>query len=400
MALDLENFHCLGDISVDDFLKNYWQKKPLLIRNAFPGIQSPLLADELAGLACEENVNARLVLEKDGEYPWQAEFGPFEETRFENLPETHWSLLVSDVERLLPETKSLVYPFRFLPDWRLDDLMISYAPEGGSVGAHVDDYDVFLIQLNGQRLWKISEHFSNETLDDVDLRILKNFTAEEEWSLKAGDMLYLPPNVAHHGIAQACKDEQGDEVHCMTASVGFRAPSLKTITSDYIHFLNEHTHTATRFTDKTPAIPEHHAEISENTVSQFIEYLKQGLTLDSEHVKRWLGQYRSDNKAFEDFSKDIAHAQQDISFAELTAIAEQSTLIHSPYSNFLFSHHHQTALLFIDGNTYEVSNQFAELLCEDEQIDFQGLLLKMTTADKEVFLTIFQNGSIIILDRH
>jgi 50S ribosomal protein L16 3-hydroxylase len=398
MTLELENFHCLGDTSVDDFLKNYWQKKPLLIRNAFPGIQSPLTADELAGLACEEKVNARLVLEKDGDYPWQAEFGPFEETRFGNLPETHWSLLVSDVERQVPETKSLVNPFRFLPDWRLDDLMISYAPEGGSVGPHIDDYDVFLIQLSGQRLWKISEHYSNETLTDVDLRILKNFTAEQEWSLSAGDMLYLPPNVAHHGIAQASKNEYGNEEHCMTASVGFRAPSLKTITSDYVHFLNENTHTATRYTDKSPVKPGHHAEISEETVSQFIEYLQQGLTLDPEHVKRWLGQYRSDNKVFEDILKDSLDQQGDIDFDELTTIAAQSTLLQSSYSNFLFSYHHQAALLFVDGFTYEVSKQFAELLCEDDQINFQPLQSIMTADDKEVFLTLFNNGSVIALE--
>lgn len=393
-----ENFHCLGDISADDFLKHYWQKKPLLVRDAFPGIQSPLTADELAGLACEENVNARLVLEKDGDYPWQAEFGPFEETRFGELPETHWSLLISDVERQIPETKSLVKPFRFLPDWRLDDLMISYAPEGGSVGPHIDDYDVFLIQLNGQRLWKISEHYSDETIDDVDLRILKNFTAEQEWVLDAGDMLYLPPNVAHHGIAHACKNEQGDEVHCITASVGFRAPSLKTITSDYVHFLNENTHAATRFTDKSPVKPIHHAEISEDTVSQFAEYIKQGLTFDHEHVKRWLGQYRSDNKTFEDIPRNHLNDFHDVDFETLTTIAEQSTLAHSPYSNFLFSYHQQAALLFVDGFTYEAGKQFAELLCEDDQINFQQLLPVMTTEDKDVFLTLFNNGSIIVLD--
>ena len=398
MNLDLDNFHCLGETSIDDFLQHYWQKKPLLIRDAFPGIQSPLTADELAGLACEENVNARLVLEKDGDYPWQAEFGPFEETRFSDLPETHWSLLISDVERQIPETKALVKPFRFLPDWRLDDLMISYAPEGGSVGPHIDDYDVFLIQLNGQRLWKISEHYSDETIDDVDLRILKNFSAEQEWVLNAGDMLYLPPNVAHHGIAHAYNNEQGDEVHCMTASVGFRAPSLKTITSDYVHFLNEHTHATTRFTDSSPVKPAHHAEISEDTVSQFVEYIQQGLTLDHEHVKRWLGQYRSDNKTFEDIPRNHLNESQDIDFVTLTTTAEKSTFVHSPYSNFLFSRHHQAALLFVDGITYQVSTRFAELLCEDDRINFQQLMSVMTTEDKDVLLTLYNNGSIIDLD--
>lgn len=394
--MDLENLYnlnnnILGKTSVDEFLNQYWQKKPLLIRNAFAGIQSPLTADELAGLACEENINARLVLEKDGDYPWQAENGPFEESRFAQLPDTHWSLLISDVEKYLPETKSLAKAFRFLPDWRLDDLMISYAPTGGSVGPHVDDYDVFLIQLSGLRLWKISEHFSNETLDDVDLRILKNFTAEQEWLCKPGDLLYLPPNVAHHGIAQSCKDEQGNEENCMTASVGFRAPSLKTISSDYIHFLNENLHSTARFTDSSPAKPQHHAEISEDTVSQFINYLKQGLSLKPELVKQWLGQYCSDNKAFEGITFD----QQEIDFNKLTELAAQSTLMQSPYSNFLFSYSEKNALLFVNGDSYKVSKSFAEQLCEDDVINFQQLQQAMTANDKQVLLTLFNDGAVI-----
>jgi len=393
--METENFHCLGEISVDDFLTNYWQKKPLLIRNAFPDLrsseQSPITADELAGLACEDNVNARLVLEKDGDYPWQAENGPFEESRFSELPDTHWSLLISDMEKYLPETMSLVKPFRFLPDWRRDDLMISYAPEGGSVGAHVDDYDVFLIQLSGQRLWKISEHFSDEAIEDVDLRILKNFDAEQEWLCSAGDLLYLPPNVAHHGIAQNCHDKQGNDVDCLTASVGYRAPSLKTITSDYIHFLNENVHSTTRFTDNSPVKAAHHAEITDDTVSQFIDYLKQGLTLEKTQVKRWLGQYCSDNKAFEEFTTE----QGNIDYKELTEIAAQFSLTQSSCSKFLFSKLTQGALLFINGASYKVSLQFAELMCDDEVLDFKLIQQIMTGEEKDIVLLLFNSGAIV-----
>jgi 50S ribosomal protein L16 3-hydroxylase len=394
--MESEKYPCLGEITVDDFLKHYWQKKPLLIRNAFPDIQSPITADELAGLACEEHVNARLVLEKDGDKPWQVEFGPFEESRFSKLPTTHWSLLVSDVERHLPESKSLLKAFRFIPDWRVDDLMVSYAPAGGSVGAHTDAYDVFLIQLSGQRLWKISEHYPDETLSNTDLCILKNFTAEQEWLVNAGDMIYLPPNVAHHGIAQACQDERGDELHCMTASVGFRAPSLKTITSDYIHYLNDHLHGTSRYHDMSPVRPVHHAEISQDTVSHFIAYLRQGLTLEHEHVKRWLGQYCSDNKMFEDFI-DEAHGgqQQDMDYDELLSIASEDALMQSPYSNFLFAYSEQSALLFVNGGTHDVSRQFAELICKDDQIDFHLLQKIMTEEDKTVLLTLYNRGAII-----
>lgn len=377
--------HYLGDISNEEFLKHYWQKKPLLIKAAFADSPSPISAEELAGLACEEDVNARLVLEKDGDRPWQLEFGPFEEERFSQLPETHWSLLVSDVEKHLPETRFLLKTFRFIPDWRVDDLMISYAPEGGSVGAHTDAYDVFLIQLSGKRLWKIAEQFAEETLEDIDLCILKNFTAEKEWVLEAGDMLYLPPNVAHHGIAQK------DDSACLTASVGFRAPSLKTITSDFVNYLNENAHDETRYHDNVATVAAHHAEISEQTVDRFIDYLKQGLNIEQAQVKDWLGQYCSDNKTYEDLL-----IPQDISnYEELCRIASHKKLEQSPYSHFLFSRTENTALLFVNGQRYEVSQSFAENICAEDELDFKQLQSVMNTTDKEVLLNLFNNGAVI-----
>ena len=382
--------HCLGEISVDDFLKDYWQKKPLLIRNAFSDMRSLISADELAGLACEQHINSRIVLEKSGDRNWQVEHGPFDESKFSELPETHWSLLVSDVEKHVPETKSLLKAFRFIPDWRVDDLMVSYAPTGGSVGAHTDAYDVFLIQLSGQRLWKISEHYPEEILNDTDLCILKEFVAEQEWLLSSGDMLYLPPNVAHHGIAQNYKDKDGNEEHCMTASVGFRAPSISTMTSDYVHYLNENNQLTKRYKDKSPKQPEHHAEITDETVTNFIEYIEQGLSIEREQVKRWLGQYCSDNKAFEDFSNE----HRDVSSDEFTVIASQSTLSQSPYSHFLFSISTQ-ALLFVDGVCYETSKAFAEHICDDEAINFPQLQKIMSPEDEAILLILYNNGAII-----
>ena len=132
----------LNNFDIDDFLANYWQKKPLLIRQALPGFKSVLSPEELAGLACEEGVHSRLVLEKDGDIPWQLNYGPFVEEVFTSLPATHYSLLVSECEKWIPELQELVDCFNFIPKWRIDDLMISYAPEHGSVGPHIDEYDV------------------------------------------------------------------------------------------------------------------------------------------------------------------------------------------------------------------------------------------------------------------
>lgn len=394
--MQTQSFHCLGETSVEEFLAQYWQKKPLLIRNAFAEISPPISAEELAGLACEEQVNARLVIENAASNHWQVEFGPFDESRFKQLPKTHWSLLVSDVEKHCPETRYLINAFRFIPDWRVDDLMISYAPEGGSVGPHTDAYDVFLLQLSGHRLWQISEQFDTTSIEGIDLSILKSFTAEQEWLLNPGDMLYLPPNVAHHGVAQNHGSKDGEEQHCMTASIGFRAPSLKTLSSDYIHYLNENVHDATRYRDKNPVLQKHHAEITQQTVDDFIDYLKQGMSLERKHVTRWLGQYCSDNKAFEDINHSAHDELQPVTYLELLETIDGNTLIQSPYSHFLFSYEEDEALLFVDGISYQVGKEFAECICTDDTVNFQQLSEGMTEIEQSVLLDLFNSGAIII----
>ncbi len=143
----------LGELSPQRFLADYWQQQPLVVRQAFPGFRTPISAEELAGLSCEDDVNSRIVIEKGGEHPWQTFYGPMDEAVFRKLPDTHWSLLVNDVEKHLPEMAWVLDCFRFIPEWCIDDLMISYAPEGGSVGPHLDRYDVFILQAQGHRHW-------------------------------------------------------------------------------------------------------------------------------------------------------------------------------------------------------------------------------------------------------
>jgi 50S ribosomal protein L16 3-hydroxylase len=208
---------CLGGLPPATFLRRHWQKRPLLVRGAFPGFTDPVTPEELAGLACEADVESRLVLERDGTRPWQVLPGPQNPGRFRRLPRTHWSLLVQGVDRLLPRAAELMDPFRFIPDWRLDDVMVSFAPRHGSVGPHVDNYDVFLLQGRGRRRWRIDTRAAADFVPGLDLRILRRFRAEREWVLGPGDMLYLPPGVAHHGVALE---------DCLTYSIGFRAPSV------------------------------------------------------------------------------------------------------------------------------------------------------------------------------
>lgn len=211
----------LGGLSAAQFLREYWQKQPLLIRKAMPHWRDPLSPEELAGLACEPGVEARLVLQRAGVGPWSVRHGPFSEADFLTLPETHWTLLVQDAEKQAPALLGdFLEPFRFIPDWRCDDLMISYAPTDGSVGPHWDQYDVFLLQGKGRRRWQISTQplQPDNLLPDTELRILCDFTPEQEWLLEPGDMLYLPPRVAHHGVAVE---------PCLTYSIGWRAPAYR-----------------------------------------------------------------------------------------------------------------------------------------------------------------------------
>jgi 50S ribosomal protein L16 3-hydroxylase len=222
----------LNGLNPSEFLNQHWQKKPLLIRQAFPGYKSPISPEELAGLACEEGIESRLIQEHGQDGPWQLRHGPFVESDFTSLPKSHWSLLVQAVDHHIPELSHLLDEFDFIPNWRIDDVMISYAPVNGSVGPHMDNYDVFLLQVQGRRHWHINEHKYTEDdfIDGLELRILSDFTAQKDWILEPGDMLYLPPGVAHHGIAL-------DD--CLTYSIGFRAPSQKELLSAFTVNFND-----------------------------------------------------------------------------------------------------------------------------------------------------------------
>ncbi len=231
------------------FLREFWQKKPLLIRNAFPGFQSPVSPDELAGLSCEEGALSRLIRherERDG---WQVQSGPLPESIFATLPPRDWTLLVQDVDKWDADVRALLAHFSFLPRWRIDDIMVSYAVEGGSVGAHVDQYDVFLLQGLGRRRWMIDASPNPPTAfrPDVELKQLMQFTPTHDWVLEPGDMLYLPPGVPHHGVALE---------ECLTLSVGMRAPSAGELLVDLAETLAEKLPEGVRYSDPDLSISE------------------------------------------------------------------------------------------------------------------------------------------------
>ena len=215
----------LGSVTPAEFLRSYWQRQPLLVRGAVPNYESPLSADELAGLALDADVESRIVLEKGANGPWELRHGPFDAATFETLPESGWTLLVQAIDLWVPECQELLQRFDFIPPWRLDDLMVSYAPIGGSVGPHFDQYDVFLLQVEGERRWQLGGvcDAGTKLVTNTDLQIIDDFVPKQDWLLQPGDMLYVPPNVAHWGVAQSAS---------LTFSIGFRSPSLSDMLGD------------------------------------------------------------------------------------------------------------------------------------------------------------------------
>ena len=276
----------IHNINIDDFLLHYWQKKPLLIRSAFPHYQSPISAEELAGLACEDFVESRIISEQKNTPKWVLENGPFLEERFSKLPKSHWTLLIQGLNKIFPELDDLLQQFNFIPSWRVDDLMASYASPEGSVGPHIDQYDVFLLQASGRRKWMISETAvsMNNFEENSALKIIKNFTAESEWILEAGDMLYLPPNIAHYGIGME---------DCMTFSIGFRAPSHAELLSSYI---DEHITTLTddlRYQDTELRQTNNPGEISSAAINNIQQLLLSHFN-DTSKIADWFGGFITD----------------------------------------------------------------------------------------------------------
>ncbi|MDH5612276.1 MAG: cupin domain-containing protein [Gammaproteobacteria bacterium] len=373
-----------GEVSLDVFLSDYWQKKPLLIRNAFPNLPNPVAPEELAGMACEEGINARLIIEKDDVEPWSVQHGPFDEDDFSHLPETHWTLLVNDVEKYIPEAKTLFDQFRFIADWRKDDMMISYAVDGGSVGPHLDAYDVFLIQTYGQRNWKISYQHCNQFIKDIDLKILAEFNPDEDWLLNPGDMLYLPPNLAHYGVAKG---------PCMTASVGFRAPSVRAMTSEFAEFIANQTATTLRYTDPNIQLQNHPSEISTSALNTVKNLLNQKLIFDDSMLKQWFGEYITDTRSSNQLSETNRNI---INFETLKKRLKTQEDIHqSPFSRFLFTRDKDTALLFVDGQSYPTSINFSECLCQNHTIMTTALFAACSTyLDENALLDLYNRGCI------
>jgi 50S ribosomal protein L16 3-hydroxylase len=289
-----------GALSPGEFLERFWQRAPGWFPAAMPGFRPPITPDELAGLACEEEVESRLVI-GDVATHFQLEHGPFEEDRFERLPPRDWTLLVQDVDKHLPDVARLLEPFRFLPDWRIDDIMVSFAAPGGSVGPHIDQYDVFLLQAQGRRRWQLSERFEPALRSDCDIKVLERFEPERELVAEPGDILYLPPNVAHFGLAL-------DEA--MTFSIGFRAPDQRELSGALARELATDARLGERFTDAGRAAASDATELAPSDLARLRDLLRRGLAPSDAELDTFIGRYLTRSKHNLELAGEPASAEQ------------------------------------------------------------------------------------------
>jgi 50S ribosomal protein L16 3-hydroxylase len=336
----------LGGLSPADFLETYWQKKPLLIRNAAPDFEAPLSAEDVKALAGNEEAISRLIIERGGDYPWQVEHGPFDPEVFAGLPDSHWTLLVQEVEQHVPAVARLLDSFRFVPNWRIDDVMVSFAADQGGVGPHIDNYDVFLLQGEGRRKWQIDSRpveGEEELVPDIDVSMLQAFTPDEEWVLEPGDMLYLPPRIAHNGIALG---------PCMTLSIGFRAPSHADLLGGFFGFAAEQMDPLRRYTDPDLKPQMHPGEIAPVALERVRKVVREAVSNDR-LIDEWFGRFMTEPKR----GTYPEPLDEEVDPSELaTALRHGGRLRRNPAARMAFNWNpNGSATLFVSGEAIPVA---------------------------------------------
>jgi 50S ribosomal protein L16 3-hydroxylase len=360
MRLNRKN-HILGKTSVDVFLKKYWQKKPLLIRNAIENFQSPITEKDLFKIAQNEEAISRLIEFKKN--LWQRKYGPFKKSDFTKQKNAPWTVLVQNMNHHFSFADSFLNFFKFIPYARLDDLMVSYATKKGSVGPHFDSYDVFLFQAKGEREWRVSEQ-KEFTLDKKSaIKIITNFKSKNSWVLKPGDMLYLPPNIGHWGISLS------DD--CLTYSVGFRAPGTFEIQSKFLDFIQDNLSINKNDLYKDPNLKsqKNPAEINSNMISKFQQIVNQ-LRWNKNTINTFVGQLLS-----EPIETAIFQPPKPISLEIFKKNLSKKILILNPKTRMLFIKNS----FYMNGELIEADKKSAlhlRRLAKDRKISFKSGLDK------------------------
>jgi len=331
-----------GGLTAVGFLRRHWQKKPLLARGAleeFAGIVQPATLFALAG---RDDLESRLV-QRDGRR-WQVRQGPFAAREFRRLPRSGWTLLVQEVNHALPAAQRLLDKFAFIPYARLDDLMVSYAPRGGGVGPHFDSYDVFLLQGEGRRRWRISRQRDLALVDGAPLRILRRFQPASEWVLGPGDLLYLPPRCAHEGTALS---------DCITYSIGFRAPGAQELGTRFLEFLQDELRLEGIYEDRGLKPARHPGRLADEMVRKLCRVLRR-IRWSSGDAVRFLGCYLTEPKSHTVFARPA----RPLTARAFAARAERGGVCLAAPTRMLF----RGTALYINGDAHLPSGSAARRL--------------------------------------
>ena len=363
------------------FLRDYWQKRPLLIRNAFPGFVSPIAPEDLAGLACEEAALSRLIAHDRAGDQWMVRHGPFEEELFPQLGDHDWTLLVQDVDKWDADIAALLPAFDFLPRWRIDDVMVSFASTGGSVGAHVDQYDVFLLQAHGHRRWQIDASPSPPLAfrDDVELKLLREFNATHDWVLGPGDMLYLPPGVPHHGVA---------EDPCLTFSIGMRAPSAAELLGDFVDTLAADADDALRYADPDLTVPADPNEIDAAAMTRVVAALNTLRMNDPDRLGDWFARFATLYRAAGEVSPpDTMPSRIEVEWD----LGQGARLLRHPWSRAAWRRAGKGARLFVSGLDFSLPVRDAQRLAAAADID-GALYTGLSQAGRDAVIALMEAG--------
>lgn len=344
--------------SLEDFLANYWQKKPTIIKGGFKNFVDPISPDELAGLAMEDDVDSRYIENKDDK--WFAKHGPL---NFDDVPEDHWSFIVQAVNHWHEGAARLVTPFRQFPAWLFDDLMISYSTPGGGVGPHIDQYDVFIIQGSGKRRWRVGDLRDDyqEQHRHPALRQITGFDAIIDDVIEAGDILYIPPGFPHDGYAIET---------AMSFSIGFRSPKKQELLSSFADFVIEQDLGDEHYLQPDMKPRAHHGEISQKDFTELTQMMAQLLD-DQDALKQWMGTYLSQNRHDLDVSED----GEDWTADDLQAAFQDGAIAKRLGGLRAFYHENRPDTLFIHGETVEVTSEshLADCLCDRETFTLENL---------------------------
>jgi len=365
------------NLDINDFLDTYWQKKPTVIKQGFSEFNDPILPDEIAGLAMEEEIESRLVYQDDKQQ-WQAECGPFE--TFEKLDADGATLLIQAVDNWHEDAQQLVRPFRFLPNWRMDDLMISYSTPKGGVGPHIDNYDVFIIQGLGKRHWRVG---NKENLVEFAahgaLKHCEAFDAIIDVELEPGDILYIPCGFPHEGYAVEPS---------MNYSVGFRAPDQNDLLSGFADYLIDNNENAERYTDRVMQQREKAGQIETQELQELHRVMLANCATPEQLIP-WMGRMLSDAKHDLDLAPpEVKHSNEEI-IEELNAGAQFMRLggLRAVYFE------QKSSLVFINGEQYEVADciELAHLLCDQDEVASELLDLLIDNQQAQDLFTLLIN---------